>query len=93
MFIKRTLAVGVTALALAGCDTSQMSQQDRAVAGGLGGAAAGFLTARALDADRDWQIIGALAGAAVGTLVAQNRQTGDCAYARGDGTYYVAPCP
>ncbi len=92
MFIKRTLIAGVAALTLAGCQTTQMSQQDRTVAGGLGGAAAGFLTAQALGANSNWTILSTLAGAAVGTMVAQNRQTGECAYARGDGTYYVAPC-
>jgi osmotically inducible lipoprotein OsmB len=93
MPIKQTLIAGATVLSLAGCEGFQMTQQDRAVAGGLGGAAAGVLTARALDADRDWQILGALAGAAVGTMVARNQNTGNCAYARGDGTYVVRPCP
>ena len=29
----------------------------------------------------------------IGALVARNQRTGDCAYARGDGTYRVARCP
>mgnify|MGYP000382099921 CR=1 FL=1 len=46
-----------------------------------------------LDADKDWRLIAALAGAAAGTMVAQNSASDSCAYARGDGTYYTAPCP
>jgi outer membrane lipoprotein SlyB len=63
------------------------------VAGAAGGAAVGLITAEALDADNTWRLIAALAGAAAGTVVAQNTATGNCAYARGDGTYYRAPCP
>jgi hypothetical protein len=37
-------------------------------------------------------VIAALGGAAAGTVVARNTATGQCAYARGDGTYYRAPC-
>jgi len=77
--------------ALAACEG--MTRQERVVAGGLTGAALGALTAKALENDTDWVIVGALAGAAIGTLVAQNNATNDCAYARGDGTYYVRPCP
>ncbi len=82
-----TLALMVI-VALAGC--AQMTAQERAIAGG---AALGAITAEALGADSDWRILAALAGAAAGVLVAQNEATGDCAYARGDGTYRVAPCP
>lgn len=78
-------------LALGACEG--MTRQEQMVVGGLTGAALGGLTAKALENDDDWVIIGALAGAAVGTLVAQNNATKDCAYARGDGTYYVRPCP
>ena len=70
-----------------------MSPESRTVAGVAGGAAAGLILADALKADRDWRIIAALGGAAAGTIVAQNTNNRDCAYARGDGTYYVAPCP
>jgi hypothetical protein len=45
------------------------------------------------DANNDWRLIAALGGAAIGTIVAQNDATQECAYARGDGTYLVAPCP
>ncbi len=78
-------------VALAGC--AQMTAQERAIAGGATGAALGAITAEALGADSDWRILAALAGAAAGVLVAQNEATGDCAYARGDGTYRVARCP
>lgn len=70
-----------------------MSPESRTVAGVAGGAAAGLILADALKADDDWRIIAALGGAAAGTVVAQNTNNRDCAYARGDGTYYVAPCP
>jgi len=76
---------------LAGCDT--MTPEQRTVAGVAGGAAGGLILAEALRADDNWRLIAALAGAAAGTMVAQNSSTGKCAYARGDGTYYTAPCP
>lgn len=88
-WIMMLTAAGMTALA--GCEN--MSPEARTVAGVAGGAAAGLITAEALGADDDWRLIAALAGAAAGTIVAQNTQTGNCAYARGDGTYYTAPCP
>jgi hypothetical protein len=78
-------------LAVAGCEN--MTSEQRTVAGLAGGAAAGLLTAEALGADDDWRLISALGGAAAGTVVAQNQQRTVCAYARGDGTYYEAPCP
>ncbi|NHQ75664.1 glycine zipper 2TM domain-containing protein [Roseovarius gahaiensis] len=77
-------------LALAGCEG--MSPETRTVVGVAGGAAAGLITADALDADDDWRLISALAGAAAGTIVAQNTSNKMCAYSRGDGTYYRAPC-
>lgn len=89
-FPSRLLAL-TAILALGACEG--MTRQEQMVVGGLTGAALGGLTAKALENDDDWVIIGALAGAAVGTLVAQNNATKDCAYARGDGTYYVRPCP
>ncbi len=81
----------ISAFALAACDT--LTPEQRTVAGVAGGAAGGLILADALDANDDWRIIAALAGAAAGTVVAQNNQTQQCAYARGDGTYYSAPCP
>lgn len=80
----------VAALALAGC---QMTQTERNVVGGVAGAAGGLAVANLLGANTNWKIIGTVAGAAAGTLLAQNTATGMCAYARGDGTYYEAPCP
>jgi len=85
-------AVACTAvLALGACDN--LTSEQRTVTGVAGGAAAGLLTAKALGADSDWQLISALGGAAAGTVVAQNQQRKICAYSRGDGTYYEAPCP
>ena len=88
----RAIAVaGFSLLALAACEG--MSPEARTVAGVAGGAAAGLIAAEALEADDNWRLIAALAGAAAGTMVAQNTQTGQCAYSRGDGTYYTAACP
>ena len=84
--------LGIGAMALAGCQTTTTADQ-RTVIGGLGGAAAGLAAASALGADDEWLVIGALAGASAGTLIAQNNQRNVCAYSRGDGTYYEAPCP
>lgn len=78
-------------LATSACD--QMTPQQSTAAGAIGGGAAGLLLADAFDANDNWKVIATLAGAAAGTMVAQNSQTQDCAYARGDGTYYTAPCP
>ncbi|OWU83622.1 glucose-6-phosphate isomerase [Oceanicola sp. 22II-s10i] len=87
-------ALGLTASLLAACGTTYGSNQDaRTVAGVAGGAAAGLIAAEALNANNNWRLIAALGGAAAGTMVAQNTQTRQCAYARGDGTYYQAPCP
>ncbi|WJY21801.1 glycine zipper 2TM domain-containing protein [Fontisubflavum oceani] len=77
-------------LFLAGC---QMSDQDRANLGLLGGAAGGVLLADALDANDEWTIVAGVAGAAAGTLLARSTQQNRCAYARGDGTIYYAACP
>ena len=88
--LKTLLSLAGFAL-LVGCEN--LTEQQRTVVGVTAGAAAGLITADALGADDDWRLISALAGAAAGTLVAQNTETGNCAYARGDGTYYRAPCP
>lgn len=80
-----------TTLLLPAC--ADMSPTARTTAGVAGGAAAGLIAADVLEADDDWTLIAALAGAAAGTVVAENNATGRCAYARGDGTYYTAPCP
>ena len=76
---------------LQGCEN--LTTEQRTLVGMTGGAAAGLITADMLEADDDWRLIAALAGAAVGTIVAQNDAQDLCAYSRGDGTYYTAPCP
>lgn len=81
---------GGAVMVVSGCDN--MSNEGRVVAGATGGAAAGLIAAEAFDADSDWKLISALAGAAAGTAVAQNSRRNTCAYARGDGSYYEAPC-
>ena len=85
------LALAAT-LAATGC--MQMTPQEQNELGGaLVGATIGTITASALGANRNWTILTALAGAAAGVMVARNNATGECAYSRGDGTYYTAPCP
>jgi osmotically inducible lipoprotein OsmB len=79
----------VSAMALSGC---QMTTTERAVLGGVAGAAGGLAVGNLLGANTNWTILTTVAGAAAGTLLAQNMATGQCAYARGDGTYYEAPC-
>ena len=88
---RKFLAFGLTAMLLPACEG--MTPESRTVAGVAGGAAAGLIAADALEADDDWKLIAALGGAAAGTVVAQNSATRQCAYSRGDGTYYRAPCP
>lgn len=88
--LSKCVAATLGLLVLNGCEN--LTSQQRTVVGVTAGAAAGLITAEALDADDDWRLISALVGAAAGTLVAQNSATGSCAYARGDGTYYTAPC-
>ncbi|MCO4849066.1 MAG: glucose-6-phosphate isomerase [Yoonia sp.] len=91
--MKQKLATGfaiITLVILSGCEN--LTAEQRTVVGIAGGAAAGLITAEAMDANNNWRLIAALAGAAAGTLVAQNIATGTCAYARGDGTYFEAPC-
>jgi outer membrane lipoprotein SlyB len=78
-------------LGLSGCEN--LTSEQRTVAGVAGGAAAGLITAEALGANNNWRLISALGGAAAGTVIAQNQSRQICAYARGDGTYYEAPCP
>ena len=86
-----TMALAGTSLLFAqACEN--LTPEQRTAVGLTGGAAAGLITAEIFDADDDWRLIAALAGAATGTIVAQNDATQQCAIARGDGTYLVAPC-
>ena len=78
------------ALALGAC---QMTDTERSVVGGLAGATGGLAVANLFGANSNWKILGTAAGAAAGTLLAQHTVRDTCAYARGDGTYYEAPCP
>jgi len=85
------IAAALALAVVAGCDN--LTPEQRTLAGITGGAAAGLITADVLNASSEWRVIAALAGAAAGTLVANNVNNSTCAYARGDGTYYTAPCP
>lgn len=96
MQTRFTLALAASASLLAACAGPGMNMNNsnaNTVAGVAGGAAAGLIAAEALEANDNWRLIAALGGAAAGTMVAQNMQTQQCAYSRGDGTYYTAPCP
>ena len=84
---------GLALLALPACDPAMLTPEARTVAGVAGGAATGLIAAEVFELDDNWRLISALGGAAAGTLVAQNQQTRQCAYARGDGTFFQAPCP
>lgn len=88
----KSLIIIVTAatLGLSGC--AGMSPNERALVGGLAGAAGGLILADALSANPNWTIVAALGGAAAGALVARNARTGECAYSNGRGQYYTGAC-
>jgi len=89
--LHRVLAVLSIVAMLPACD-DQSGDQD-ILTGAIAGAFLGYITAEALQADHDWQLVAVLAGAAAGTMVARNRKTNRCAYARGHDRYYIRPCP
>lgn len=89
---KILLALAFAVPTLAGCTTMSTSQQSSAI-GAAAGAGLGYLTADALGSSDEWKVLATLGGAAAGTMVAQNQNTSSCAYSKGDGTYYTAPCP
>lgn len=88
------IAASLTALALAGCETSE--QQQRAGTGALIGAGAGALAGQAIGRDTRSTIVGAgagaLLGAAVGTATTPRRGEEMCRYRGSDGRIYVARC-
>lgn len=91
----RFKAFGLAAAAIVGLAACEgpLTDDQRLVAGALGGAATGLIAAEVFQIDDNWRVITALAGATAGTLVARNNQTQQCAYSAGGGTYYTAPCP
>lgn len=89
----RKVILGTVAAAAMGVTGCMNTLDQQTMGGALIGGGLGALTGAILSDDPDWIIVGALGGAAAGALVARNRQTGMCAYARGDGTYYRARCP
>lgn len=82
---------GIAMLGLAACEPG--TYDTTTLLGAAAGAGAGYIAADVLEADDDWRIIATLGGAAAGTVVARNLESEQCAYSRGDGTYYTAPCP
>ncbi len=53
----------------------------------------GAITPAILSENRNWSVTGEISGAQPGEIVARNAAMGQCAYARGDSTFYTAPCP
>jgi hypothetical protein len=88
----KSMILAAAAVATLGLGACTMTQNERAVLGGLGGTAGGLILADALNANANWTIVAALGGAAAGALVARNSASGKCAYANGDGRYYEAAC-
>jgi hypothetical protein len=90
--MRTQLTAAATALTLFAAACAPTRPGDNAALGADGGAAVGFLTAKALNANPRWTVVAALAGAAAGTLVARNTTERTCAYSNGDGTYYTVAC-
>ncbi len=89
--MKSLILVALTgAFGLSACT---MTSNERAVMGGLAGAAGGLVVANALDANPNWTIVAALGGAAAGALVARNANGNDCAYSDGRGGDVTRRCP
>lgn len=87
--MRKYLAISACVVALAGATCTSQEQQ---IVGGLVGAGFGLAVAEITDANGPWTAVAVLAGATAGTLVARNNATRECAYARGDGSYYKQPC-
>ena len=90
--MRKTILMASSAamLLLVGCMTPT---EERMAGGAAIGGALGLITAKALGANRNWTMLTTLGAAAAGAMVARNNATNECAYARGDGTYSVRPCP
>lgn len=73
-------------LAASGCT----DHEAQAEATAIGAAAASGTIPGQLGSD--WTSVTRLADAEPGGLVAQNAVTGECAYADGQGSYYIAGC-
>lgn len=82
----------IASLAVSACNRP-LTNQEKTIIGGVGGIAAGLITANAIGANKNWTVLTTLAGAAAGIMVARNHHTNQCAYSNGDGTYRTAPCP
>lgn len=77
------------AFALSACTPATTTSP---AAGAAVGGVLGAITATALGANDEWLVIGTLTGAAAGALVAQNQQSGECAYSDGRGGFVRAAC-
>lgn len=82
-------AVVAAAFTLSACE---MSPGQRDLTGALAGGAVGLIAADALRASPNWTIVAGLAGAAAGVKVARHADRNRCAYADGEGRYYVERC-
>lgn len=84
----------ISALAISGCN---LTAQDQANLGLVGGAGAGLLLADAFDANPQWTIVSAVGGAVIGQQIARNNATNQCAYyagtnAQGQAVYRTGAC-
>lgn len=82
------VAVGLTALSACGALGNRDTVSSDRVGAGFGAITPAILSER-----RDWNIVADMSGAPPGEIVARNDARGFCAYARGDATFYTAPCP
>lgn len=92
MRIITSFVAGAAMLGLVACDGGMTTSEQRMLGGAAAGAGLGFVSAQVLNANPNWTIVSTLGGAAAGAMVARNTQRGECAYARGDGTYVVRSC-
>lgn len=89
--MHKIFLAAVTALALAGCTTTQQGATVGAIGGGIVGASAtgGNIVGTAVGAG-----IGAIAGAAVGDMIrVHNRARNQCVYRDRNGREYIDTCP
>ena len=81
------LLAAASAFALAGC---MSTQQQNELGGALGGAAVGFVGAKAFGANDTITAVATVVGAAAGAGLAQPKQ---CRFRHSDGRITTGPCP
>ncbi|QYK40188.1 MAG: glycine zipper 2TM domain-containing protein [Paracoccaceae bacterium] len=86
---KFLLILPLCALAAAGCTPTTADQ--RAVLGGIGGAAVGAAVSSPSDRTQG-ALIGAAVGVAASTLIGPAPTAGQCYYRNSRGERFIAPC-